>query len=626
MERTVEILKCLKDKEFFIPSVNPDINITKEDIENLCNLGILYGYQKGINGYFVSSKKCMNQMIELLLNSQKEITKQELNTTFGISDYRIRKLLDEGKLVTIKRGVYQSNVASVHIENEMLPSNLAVTEEMMKAIDANDLSKVLKLLEETNGNEFIELSRNLWKWVMTQILGNESVKEETPKQELVEQNPRELDASSTIPKEEIEKKELETISIETEETQTEITEENLSSTMSDELDKKNLELEPELDNLEYIPTGLPLEELYGLYLKNKCHDPKLAKEFLLEYKDLCEEKNIPFNYLDLKAINRFIEDFNISAEQLSQERELKMKIYDLRNRELSRAGFDDLETTLNQFYDLYQERGMISVLFRGDYQAKMGNYSEALKIYNSLLQKELWNPTIYHRIASLFQEMGKVDQMIQMLEKSLSFVPKDDYWRSQLAFAYIDKEKFSTVRDLTDLENFKNQSQYGLCIRAIIRKLGNQIHQYKRYGRLIDSFNLSKRIRKKIETVSLELEYYQELYSQLGAYYDLDEEMMTGNYFLQEYEDEVYDITIDQETGVICPGRLEEYVKNFQTSIPMDEELLLYIAAAKIMFTHKWPKHGEHYLKLVAHAHPVNPAIQREYEQLVKNKKLYLNK
>ncbi len=631
MERMIEILKYLKGKTYFMPSGNNDVCMTKEEISNLCELGILYGYMRETDSFYVSSRKRTNKMMEILLDSKKEITKHELNVVFGISDYHIRKLLDDGKLILVKRGVYQSNVVKVEMESTALPQNLTVTEEMMKAIDENNLPEVLNLLEETEKNEFIELSRNLWKWVMTQILGNESIKAETPKQEQIEQCPKESEVFDDISilEEETQKQESSVVSIETEELQVELSseeseEENFSSTTTTESSDDVLELE--LDHMDYIPTGLPLEELYRLYLKNRYNDPSLAKEFLLEYKDQCEERNIPFDYLQLKKINRLVEDFNISSDQLAKERELKLRIKHFLKRELNLNELKDLEEALNQFDDLYQDRGVQSILYGGDYQAKIGNYSEALKIYNSLLQKEPWNTTIYHKISSVFLKMGSVEKLIHTLETSLHYVPYDDYWRAQLAFAYIEKEKFSKMRELVASDRFKNFSQYGLCIRAIIKRLSTQIYQYEKYLSSNISFTYSKKIKNKMDVIILELEYYQELYSQLKDYSDLDEEMMTGNYFLKEYEDEVYNVTIDSETLNICPRRLEEYVENFQTSIPMDEELLLYIAAAKIMFTHKWSKHGEHYLKLVRQVHSSNPAIQREYQQLIKNKKLYLNK
>jgi len=624
MERMVEILKYLKDVHVcYMSTIIKDINITKEEIEKLCELKILYGHSKNDDSYYVSSKKRTNQMIEILLNSQKEITKQELNTTFGVSDYHIHKLLDEGKLVTIKRGVYQSNMVCVHVENMALPKNLTVTEEMMKAIDEDNLPEVLKILEETAGDEFIELSKKLWKWVMTQILGNKLFhKSEPQKQKLSEK----ITSDSTFVLEE-KLQEIDLKIIEgTEEVQTETLAEEALSPQIETTESDDIEQELEVDDIGYTPTGLPLGELYTLYLKNRNTDPILAKEFLLEYKDQCEIRNIKFNYLDLKKIHRLIEEFSIPKEQLEKEQELKSEIKNLMDRELNHKELRDLNRILNQFYDIYQERGIMSDLYRGDYQAKVKNYSEALQIYSSMIQKEPWNITIYHRIASVFLKTGRVDQLIQVLETSLSYVPKDDFWRAQLAFCYVDKNKFSKVRDLVELENFNNLSQYKWCLRTVIIRLKHIIDQYSKYIKEDISLTYFKKIMKKIESVNLELDYYMELYSQLGNYHDLDEEMMTGNYFLKEYEDKVYDVTIDQETGNICPRRLEEYVKNFQTSIPMDEELLLYIAAAKIMFIHKWPKHGEHYLKLVTHAHSLNPAIQREYEQLIKNKKLYLNK
>ena len=188
----------------------------------------------------------------------------------------------------------------------------------------------------------------------------------------------------------------------------------------------------------------------------------------------------------------------------------------------------------------------------------------------------------------------------------------------------MDKNKFSKVRELVQLENFHRLSQYEWCLRTIILRLENILYQYKLNASGNISYTSLKKHDEKIERVNLELEYYQELYSQLADYHDFEEAMMTEESLLSTYEDEVYWATINKENGNISPRKLEEYVKNIQIS--QDEELLLYIAAAKVMFTHKLSKHGEHYLKLVSKAHSKNPTVKQEYQQCIKNKKLYLNK
>lgn len=623
MERMVKILKYLKNYQTnSISNMTTDIGITEEEIQKLCDLGILYGER---TGYFqISSRKLTNQMIELLLSSRKEITKQEL-TAFGISDYHIRRLLADGRLTMVKKGIYQSNIVKIQMEEPRKSQNLTVTHEMLCAIEENNLPEVIRILEATQKDEFIELSKGLWKWVMTQILGNGPLdKDESKKQEIKEEIIPEVTPTLEEERKESDSEIIDKVREVPEKVAKETIYEEvpLSTITSTESDMK--EQETETDSMEYTPTGLPFRELYSLYLANRYKDPILAKEFLLEYKDQCEIHNIKFNYLDLKRINQLIEDFNIPKEQLEKEQELKLRIKDLMNRNLTDEELNDLDRTLNQFYDLYQERGIISNLYRGDYQAKVKNHSEALRIYNSLLQKEPWNTTIYHRKASVFLKTKKVEQLIRVLETSLSYVPNDDFWRAQLVFCYMDKNKFSKVRELVELENFNKLSQYEWCLRTIILRLKNILYQYKLNASGNISYTSLKRHNEKIERVDLELEYYQELYSQLADYHDFEEVMMTGESLLSPYEDEVYWATSNQENGNISPRELEEYVKNLQIS--QDEELLLYIAAAKVMFTHKLPKHGEHYLKLVSKAHSKNPTVKQEYQQCIRNKTLYLNK
>lgn len=638
MERMVEILKYLKDYDTNnLAKMTEDIGITEEEVQKLCDLGIMH--KQAGHWFAISSRERSRQAIEIILNSSKEITQQEWIIEFGLLDCQLRKLVEEGRLVMVRLGVYQSSMENVKIENTIGCPNLTVTEEMMQAIKKSNLSEVLRILEETQKDEFTELSRSLWKWVMTQILGNGPLDKDEPKnQEAKEESIP--DVTSVLEEEEEPDQKITEEALELQKEITFLKERNMQKrlititpTESDtkelesEVDSPELETdssEPETDPMEYTPTGLPLGELYSLYLKNRYKDPMLAKEFLLEYRDQCEIHNIKFNYLDLKKVNRLIDEFHVPKEQLEQEQELKLQIKDLMNRDLTYEELNDLDRILNQFYDLYQERGMIANLFRGDYQAKIGNHSEALKIYNSLLQKELWNTTIYHRMASVLLKTKKVDQLIHVLETSLSYVPKDDFWRAQLVFCYMDKNKFSKVRELVQLENFHRLSQYEWCLRTIILRLENILYQYKLNASGNISYTSLKKHDEKIERVDLELEYYQELYSQLADYHDFEEAMMTEESLLSTYEDEVYWATINKENGNISPRKLEEYVKNIQIS--QDEELLLYIAAAKVMFTHKLSKHGEHYLKLVSKAHSKNPTVKQEYQQCIKNKKLYLNK
>lgn len=638
MERMVEILKYLKDYDTNnLAKMTEDIGITEEEVQKLCDLGIMH--KQAGHWFAISSRERSRQAIEIILNSSKEITQQEWIIEFGLLDCQLRKLVEEGRLVMVRLGVYQSSMENVKIENTIGCPNLTVTEEMMQAIKKSNLSEVLRILEETQKDEFTELSRSLWKWVMTQILGNGPLDKDEPKnQEAKEESIP--DVTSVLEEEEEPDQKITEEALELQKEITFLKERNMQKrlititpTESDtkelesEVDSPELETdssEPETDPMEYTPTGLPLGELYSLYLKNRYKDPMLAKEFLLEYRDQCEIHNIKFNYLDLKKVNRLIDEFHVPKEQLEQEQELKLQIKDLMNRDLTYEELNDLDRILNQFYDLYQERGMIANLFRGDYQAKIGNHSEALKIYNSLLQKEPWNTTIYHRMASVLLKTKKVDQLIHVLETSLSYVPKDDFWRAQLVFCYMDKNKFSKVRELVQLENFHRLSQYEWCLRTIILRLENILYQYKLNASGNISYTSLKKHDEKIERVDLELEYYQELYSQLADYHDFEEAMMTEESLLSTYEDEVYWATINKENGNISPRKLEEYVKNIQIS--QDEELLLYIAAAKVMFTHKLSKHGEHYLKLVSKAHSKNPTVKQEYQQCIKNKKLYLNK
>lgn len=161
----------------------------------------------------------------------------------------------------------------------------------MKKIEEGDLASILDMIEKTNGEEFISLSKQLWKWVFTNIFQNNQVKTTpvlTKQEEVVKEKP--VLESKKEPVEE--KEDIQVVKAE----------------------KKSSPIIEKKEEKTPKRTGLSLKELWNLYYSNKNSNPVVAKEFLEEIRDVSIEFGILFDYKELSIIDEYICGMNISRE------------------------------------------------------------------------------------------------------------------------------------------------------------------------------------------------------------------------------------------------------------------------------------------------------------------------
>ena len=92
----------------------------------------------------------------------------------------------------------------------------------------------------------------------------------------------------------------------------------------------------------------------------------------------------------------------------------------------------------------------------------------------------------------------------------------------------------------------------------------------------------------------------------------------------QIYDSEIYNCLTSEQDNHIHLSNIRPYIDNLD--ITLDDRLLLYLSAARVLFMNKFPKQAEQYLQLVERTPDKSEKIKEEYDRCQKNKKLYLNK
>lgn len=94
-------------------------------------------------------------------------------------------------------------------------------------------------------------------------------------------------------------------------------------------------------------------------------------------------------------------------------------------------------------------------------------------------------------------------------------------------------------------------------------------------------------------------------------------------YNLDQFDEEIRSCLIPED-GTIHLSNIKSYIENL--NIPLDETMLLYLSAAKVLFENKFSKHALKYMKIVEHEKNKSPFVKEHYDRCIRNKRLYLNK
>lgn len=377
-----------------------------------------------------------------------------------------------------------------------------------------------------------------------------------------------------------------------------------------------------ISKIEFSRTGLSRQEVWKLFIKSQCKNPVMAKDFLLEYKRLCEIEGVLFPYEELTKIDERIGESTISKEQLCKEKALRETISKLMCKRCDENELSKLKRSITEFSKLYKNRGFRVDIYQGSYQSKIGNHQQAIQYYERVLKHQPWNSFVLRRLCFSLDILKRHQKLPLVMRQNLRYNPTDIECRIQLAKIYIRRGMFDRLAALTEEVSLLQQSDMEKYLGSIIDTLNNGIDLH--IDELANFPDQYKYFRRVIDNLKEEVQNYGELYSQILDYSDIEKEMMNSQSGTDPYEEKVYYAMNMQNDGEIHPMNIETYVKNIEIS--EEEKLLLYIAAAKVMFIHKLPKYAEHYLALVHDAHPTSKMIKKQYDQCQRNKKLYLNK
>ena len=503
--------------------------------------------------------------------------------------------MEEGKIKMVRKNVYQSNIVDGKEENVTSSQNLFVTEEMMRAIEQGNLDEVLQILEETQGTEFIELSKSLWKWLLTKMLTKETpILDIQPVTE--EENDSEVDdfVEEELPPEE--------------------TKEQVGIPIPKE--KKIIEQEE-----------ITLDELLDCFYLNLESDPIVAKEYLMRYKKLCEKQNIVFNYNLLTLVEKNVVNVGVPSQQLELEKELFHQIRKSLKGSLKETEF---RNAIEEFDRLYQNRGAWSYIYHGLYEQRIGNYSLASSYFRKALEVEPWNYKALRNLIYVLYCDKKFWETPIAAKRLLKYYPDTYDWqvRYELARSYIgliDAEKSKLLRELSNFEAYDDQSMKSRekYLEMVIKKLEKEIIFRQKNLDFMDERNIASEV-KKIDLLIRELEYHEEAFDCFQISSQEIKEAITEEDRIVDYLSEIIDFMNCNSNGTINFSDVEKCINELE--IEEEERLFYYLVAARVFLLNHYPKQAEHYLKLVRSTKNKPESIKKQYEQLERNKTLYLNK
>ena len=140
-----------------------------------------------------------------------------------------------------------------------------------------------------------------------------------------------------------------------------------------------------------------------------------------------------------------------------------------------------------------------------------------------------------------------------------------------------------------------------------------------------DNFGYTEKTKKEYEKIKEILNGIEEKINILSIEKTLSLSSMETKFsIIEERYSDAYQALYDSEQEKIVPSRLLNHVKNLE--IVAEEDYLLCLSAATILFEHNMPSCAEKYLKFVSTSKNKTDTVKEALYQTVKNKKLYLNR
>lgn len=596
----IQILKYLKySNDMKISLSESEFPISKDEVKELVEMGVLrllYGGSIDDDEFMIAKWEIPKKIMEYVLDMPGKISRKQLLCDFDLQEYYVNKLLKEGKLIRVEKGVYEVNKVDIKKKNIKSAQKLTVTDKLMKAIEQENLDKALSILEETKGEELLELSKNLWKWLLPKIV----------KKEVSISDSDSLDEQITV--EETSPVTIEDVCV-----------------LDSSLEEKGVVSNDSSTEMTQSK-GISLEELLKLFYLNLKSDPLVAKEYLMQYKRMCEKKKIEFNYYLLGKVNQSIANLGVSPEQIAREKKLLFKIKLLLE---SSPTVDEFNEIMNEFDSLYKNRGVLSNLYHGFYEKSRDNHVLAASYFEKVLEVEPWNQAALNNLVNSLYYTKDYHSSLKAYKQLLKYYPKTSNWlgRYTVAKTYIalpSKKRYEKARKIFDFEgDIKYQKYKEEYLKRLIGKMEKllkyQIERLEENVRAKEVFFSVKKIQLIIEN----LEYYKEMLNYFQISPEEIEKAMQEDEGMMTYVSDIIDFMNCDSSGFINFSNVEFHIN--ELDIEEDERLLYYLAAARIFLINHFPKQAEYYLKLVRNTKEKSKKIKEQYQQLERNKTLYLN-
>ena len=366
-----------------------------------------------------------------------------------------------------------------------------------------------------------------------------------------------------------------------------------------------------------------LERLFYNYRVNLNNDPVLAKEYLLKYVDLCRKLKITFDYNLISQLNDKIFNLNIPKWQLKEEEKLSKQIEEFLRKKPNSNQFRQVPELINKYNILYKDRGFYAKYYRGCYENYLKNYKKSINIFNDILKSDPENVLVLRKIMFSYFNNFNFGKCKDTIFKYLNYKENDTGVYILLAKCYVINGEFSKLQLLSDslMEGKKiNQREY---FKNIVNFLENTASDEK--SKMFCFPDVAAKKAKFLENLYPILEQHKEMLGMVLSESNETYDSLIEEYNNKEYEEKIYDCIYYNSDNMIDFSNIDSYIESFESE-NSEEKMLLYLAAAKILFQNKFVKQAEYYLKKVEQEKNKSDYIKKQYDIAVKTKKLHLNK
>lgn len=356
--------------------------------------------------------------------------------------------------------------------------------------------------------------------------------------------------------------------------------------------------------------------LYEYYFKEK--NPNLALEAINTYVQLCKKENRNIDYAKVFVSKIKVSNLNVPFKQVKREKMLTASIKELLFSPSSSDNIAKLEPLVEEFCKLNQGRNFYADYYQGELYFKKKQYNKAANKFTEIVDKDPDNYIVWSRLITVYKILNRRNELNQAIRQLHRLNEKKSPFLS-IEMAKINfkegnyaalKTQMNSVYEDTDprkIQVFENVRNY----------IKNQLNN------LYDDFGYTNKTKKEYEQIKEILDDIEEKMNILLIEKSLSN--VETNFNTEENTNsDAYQALYDAKQDMMVPTKLLNHIKNLE--IVAEEDYLLCLSAAKVLFEHNMPNYAEKYLKFVATSKNKTDAVKKALDQTVKNKKLYLNR